>query len=282
MTSFLLFALILGSSQVSLRLVVTARLRSNFHLHQVSRAASRANVRIVTEAGASGHVGVFEIEMKGQGYGTVCGMNGHSADVACRQLGYDYGVVSPHSCSQYGGASICGSSGSPVAVKNLQCTGSEISVDECKFDDVDDACLTHSSDSVVFCGLSGQPAFTDGELRLIAPTGAPALPQEAGRLEIFLAETNAWAPVCAEGFTAGSASVACKAMGFGGASGFAGCTKASCGAVPPHVASLACSGSESGVLQCPMSTGESVFCAPEESVVLTCAGPGDPIGKPAA
>ena len=53
-----------------------------------------------------------------------------------------------------------------------------------------------------------------------------------------------------------------------------------CGKVPPHVSALACAGSESSVTQCPMSTGDDVFCAPEESVALSCAGVGDPIGKP--
>ena len=38
--------------------------------------------------GAPGHVGVLEIVMKGEGYGRVCSINGNSADVACRQLGY--------------------------------------------------------------------------------------------------------------------------------------------------------------------------------------------------
>ena len=52
-----------------------------------------------------------------------------------------------------------------------------------------------------------------------------------------------------------------------------------CGKVPPHVSALACAGSESSVTQCPMSTGDDVFCAPEESVALSCAGVGDPIGK---
>ena len=251
-----------------------------FFLHQVTQAAARANVRIVTEAGSLEHVGLLEIETKEHGYGTVCGMNGHSADVACRQLGYDYGAVSPHSCGQYGGTSMCGASGSFVALKDLRCTGKEVSIDECEFDEVDDGCLSHSSDSVVYCGLDGQSAFADGEFRLISPSGAPALPQEAGRLEMFLVAANAWAPVCVEGFSGGSATVACKAMGFSGAAGFSACAKNQCGAVAPHVGSLACSGSESNVMQCSMATGDSVFCAPEESVVLTCAGSGDPIGKP--
>ena len=53
-----------------------------------------------------------------------------------------------------------------------------------------------------------------------------------------------------------------------------------CGKVPPHVSALACAGSEGSVAQCPMSTGDDVFCAPEESVALSYAGVGDPIGKP--
>ena len=65
--------------------------------------------------------------------------------------------------------------------------------------------------------------------------------------------------------------------------GFAGCqSKEACGGVAPQLADLACAGSETNVLQCPMSIGDDVFCAPEESVLLSCAGHGDPIGKPAA
>ena len=48
-----------------------------------------------------------------------------------------------------------------------------------------------------------------------------------------------------------------------------------------RVSELACTGSETSVLQCPMAVGDDVFCAPEESVLLTCAGHGDPVGKPA-
>ena len=70
-------------------------------------------------------------------------------------------------------------------------------------------------------------------------------------------------------------------MGFAGSAGFSGCaTSGVCGAVAPHVADLACAGSESSVLQCPMAVTDDVFCAPEESVVLSCSGAGDPVGKP--
>ena len=152
-----------------------------------------------------------------------------------------------------------------------------MSLKECKHDAPDDACLSHASDSVVFCGTSTTGAFFDGELRLIGASGAPVLPHKVGRLR----NTQAWAPVCREGFTSGSAAVACKAMGFAASAGFSECSEGNvCGKVPPHVSALACAGSESSVTQCPMSTGDDVFCAPEESVALSCAGVGDPIGKP--
>ena len=50
-----------------------------------------------------------------------------------------------------------------------------MSLKECKHDAPDDACLSHASDSVVFCGTSTTSAFFDGELRLIGASGAPVL-----------------------------------------------------------------------------------------------------------
>ena len=116
---------------------------------------------------------------------------------------------------------------------------------------------------------------------MISASGVPALPHDVGWLEMYLVQAQAWAPVCRNGFTSGSAAVACKSMGFAGSAGFSGCaTSGVCGAVAPHVADLACAGSESSVLQCPMAVTDDVFCAPEESVVLSCSGAGDPVGKP--
>ena len=65
------------------------------------------NVRIVAAPGGAAHAGLLEMETKAGGYGTVCGMNGVAADVACRQMGFDFGVVSPAGCAAYGGGSVC-------------------------------------------------------------------------------------------------------------------------------------------------------------------------------
>ena len=204
---------------------------------QVScQAFAGVGVRLVAVPGGSAHAGLVEMEMEAGGYGTVCGLNSQAANVAFRQIGFEFGVVSPAGCAEYGGASFCGASGSPVAAKALQCAGTEMSLKECKHDAPDDACLSHASDSVVFCGTSTTGAFFDGELRLIGASGAPVLPHKVGRLEMYLAHTQAWAPVCREGFTSGSAAVACKAMGFAASAGFSECSEGNvCGKVPPHV-----------------------------------------------
>lgn len=250
-------------------------------LWQAFCEASSANVRIVAAPGGIAHAGLLQMEIEAGKYGSVCGMNGAAADVACRQLGFDFGVISPAGCASYGGASVCGASGSPVAAKNVKCSGAELSLGNCELEPADEGCLSHGSDAVVFCGTSGAAAFPDGQLRLVDAVGAPALPRVPGRLEMYLAEAQAWGPVCRNGFTSGSAAVACKSMGFSGSAGFGACAKNGlCGGVAPHVADFACSGSESSVLQCPMATKDDVFCAPEESVVLTCSGVGDTIGKP--
>merc|ERR1711862_897691 len=70
-------------------------------------------------------------------------------------------------------------------------------------------------DSIVYCAnADGSDSLQDGALRLIASDGSPSVDGE-GRLEIFVSKS--WAPVCSEGFTQGSEVVACKQMGFSGA-----------------------------------------------------------------
>ena len=119
------------------------------------------NVRIVAAPGGAAHAGLLEMETKAGGYGTVCGMNGVAADVACRQMGFDFGVVSPAGCAAYGGGSVCGASGSPVAAKNVKCSGMELSLGKCEFEPADDACLSHAGDAMVSCGAQGAAPFSD-------------------------------------------------------------------------------------------------------------------------
>ena len=100
------------------------------------------------------------------------GLTQTAAKVACKQLGFLDGVASTTPCSAYGGSNVCGASGSAVAMKALKCTGVEATVQECAWSDPDAACMTHLSDSVIFC-TSKKPgeAVAEGSLRLIGASG---------------------------------------------------------------------------------------------------------------
>ena len=107
----------------------------------------------------------------------MCGMNGLAADVACWQIGFDCGVVLPAGCAAYGGDSMCGASGSPVAAKNVKAGWSWAW-----------GCVSMSQQMMrVWAMLMMQwcfaEPFSDGQLRPVySASGEPALPHDQGRL----------------------------------------------------------------------------------------------------
>jgi len=240
-------------------------------------AHSVADVRLVDEAGGVSSVGLLQVATEA-GFGTVCGANAAAADVICRSMGYAQGSISSSPCRFYGGADLCGAAGSPVAMADLKCSGLEWGVEECSWSVPDEACLSHSQDTIVFCSASGTAGAPQGAVRLLAGDGSPSV-NGAGRPEVFV--DGAWLPICSAGASNGAASVICKSMGFSGASGSSKCNGKDCGNVAPGIGELACSGSELGPLACPHEAGDDVFCAPSESLVVACAGDGETQGRPA-
>ena len=206
-----------------------------------------------------------------------------AADVACGQLGYDFGSLGSSTCDRYGGNNMCGAPGSAVAMADLSCKGGELDIRDCAYASPSTSCLAHGSDSIVFCGMASQAGDGEEDIRLIDAAGAPAL-DGIGRLEIYRKGT--WGPVCRSGFTIGGASVACKAMGYVGAvaseSNF-NCRGDSghdfCGDVSASFGGVACSGQEASLSECPHEVDDNVFCAPEESVVIHCSGEGNAQGR---
>jgi hypothetical protein len=191
---------------------------------------------------------------------------------------YDRGAKGSSECSTYGGESLCGASGSSVAMKDLSCTGDELSVKECSWAAPTSDCSSHAQDAVVFCA-AGEPGPKEGTLRLIGTDGAPAT---TGRLEVLL--DSRWGAVCSEGFSSASATTACKNMGFSASANSVQASCASvdanfCGQAPPHMSQLACTGNEQSVLECAFERGDEVFCGANEAVVLGCAGDGDTQGR---
>merc|ERR1719226_477132 len=172
-------------------------------------ASAAPHVRIVGASGAATNVGALQVLVGGE-FGTVSGLNGAAANVACRELGYDYGVPSTSACGGYGAANLCGAAGTPVAAQNLACAGGELSITECAWSVPSGAGLSHGEDSVVYCG-SATSSTAEGSVRLLSADGAPSLTGD-GFAEVFL--DGAWSPVC--GISSGAASVLCKAAGFTG------------------------------------------------------------------
>jgi len=245
--------------------------------------AGAVGVRIVDKSGAASNIGLVQVQAAGGEYGTVCGMNAEAAGVVCRQLGYTFGSLATTPCGGYGGSNLCGTPGSPVAMEGLTCAGGELAATECQWSLPGAACADHSADAVVYCGnAKGADVVPEGSARIVSYDGAPSF-DGSGRLEVFAA--GAWAPVCRDGFTAGSASLACASMGFEGAvttkaqscRGFQG--QDYCGEVSPRLSSVACVGNEDELLACPHEEGDDVFCAAQESVVVSCAGSGNAQGS---
>lgn len=237
------------------------------------------DVRLVDATGAIAGTGLLQVYVDGD-FGTVCGANDNAADVVCRMLGYDRGFIEPGTCSTYGGTGLCGDAGDRVAMKDLECLGGELDISRCKWSPADGACAAHELDAVVFCTQEAHHAvFAEGTLRLLSADGAPSTDGN-GRLEIF--HSGVWGSVCGAGLSAGSAAVACKQMGFsGGQVGAAADCSGPGGNCPlPRISELSCTGQESDLASCPFAEDDDVFCAPNEAVVLKCAGNGDTIGRP--
>ena len=191
----------------------------------------------------------------------------------CLLTSYDYGTLVFSPCESYRGSSLCRATGSAVSMRELACTGGELSVGECSWSVPDETCPGHALDSVVFCGDASHPTMPEGAVRLLSDDGAPSL-SGTGILEVRIG--GVWSPVC--GVTLGAATVACKLMGFAGA-GTAASARAEHAIKEPRLGDLDCGGSETSILDCSFREGDDVFCAPMEAVVVNCAGEGDTTGR---
>lgn len=167
-----------------------------------------------------------------------------------------------------------------MAAKDLRCSGGELDIVQCAWEDPTAGCEEHGLDSVVYCGVAGA-RLPEGSVRLVADDGAPSI-DGVGRMEMFW--KGAWEPVCKDNFAAGA--VACKQMGFSGFLDSFSCGAAGgknyCAATAPRISEVACRGGEDDVASCAFEAGEDVFCAPSEGVALRCAGEGNAQGHPRA
>jgi len=156
--------------------------------------AQSVTVRLV--GGTDLRAGRLEVHYNGV-WGTVCNdyFSNAAAQVVCHMLGYGH-------TGRYIGY-FYGNGSGPVWLDNVQCRGTETSIDDCPHtgwgrnecghnEDVSVSCVPDSTEAVALVG-GGNP--------------------RAGRLEVF--HGTQWGTVCNDGFTDEAARVICYSLGFG-------------------------------------------------------------------
>lgn len=259
-----------------------------FHLYATNSAdQAPVELRLIDHSGESSSRGMLQV-MTGAGFGSVCGANYGAADVVCHQLGYEYGTLSKKKCGEFDHSYACGAEGSPVAMKNLQCKGTEGGVQDCEWDTPDPECFDHQKDIIIACFDRGPgDDVPEGQLRLVDHDGGPVQNGSGhGRLEMF--HDGHWGAVCRDSFHPGDVQVACRSMGFIGADVSEHEADPALRNIPPGekaiVTDIACSGDEKSILQCPRQMGEDAICSSKQSAVVKCVGngPGNLAGLGAA
>ncbi|NXX20807.1 NETR protein, partial [Podargus strigoides] len=160
-------------------------------------------------------------------WGTICDdqWDDRDAEVVCRQLGLS-GNAKALSWAHYGQGS------GPILLDEVECSGNELSLDQCKKSDWGQQNCDHIEDAGVSCD-----PFTGTDLQLYASQMQPVLipyytacsadsqsplqgtvrlaggrsPSE-GRVEVYY--NGDWGTVCDDGWTELGAQVVCRQLGF--------------------------------------------------------------------
>ncbi|NXU31327.1 NETR protein, partial [Thalassarche chlororhynchos] len=152
-------------------------------------------------------------------WGTICDdqWDDRDAEVVCRQLGLS-GNPKALSWAHYGQGS------GPILLDEVECSGNELSLDQCKKSDWGQQNCDHIEDAGVSCDPFTAPLLQDPpELLCMAPTRAARCgvqkassrlaggrsPSE-GRVEVYY--NGDWGTVCDDGWTDLGAQVVCRQL----------------------------------------------------------------------
>ncbi|KAF7652733.1 hypothetical protein LDENG_00092850, partial [Lucifuga dentata] len=196
-------------------------------------------------------------------WGTICDdqWDDVDAEVVCRQLGLR-GVAKAWTWAHFGQGS------GPIFLDGVQCTGNELSLDECPHNNWEQ----HNCDHMEDAGVSCNP-FTDGAVRLL---GAD-VPWE-GRVEIY--HQGEWGTVCDDNWTELNAQVVCRQLGFRGRADMApdGAYEEGQGLI--LLDEVQCRGSEGSLLACSHAEWGRHDCSHSEDVGVHCERGGDTRNTP--
>ncbi|XP_067101616.1 LOW QUALITY PROTEIN: neurotrypsin [Osmerus mordax] len=196
-----------------------------------------------------GRVEVFH----GGRWGSVCDdqWDDRDAEVVCRQLGFS-GVAKAWSWAHFGQGS------GPILLDAVQCTGNELSLEQCVHGDWEQ----HNCDHMEDAGVSCQP-YTDGVVRLVGGER----PWE-GRVEVF--HSGDWGSVCGHHWSQDHAQVVCQQLGYRGHAEVVGGGAFGEGTGIILLDDVHCEGSESSLLDCRHGIWGRSTCSYSEVVGVRC------------
>eukprot|EP00058_Branchiostoma_floridae_P007725 XP_002593213.1 hypothetical protein BRAFLDRAFT_120139 [Branchiostoma floridae] len=203
------------------------------------------NFQIRLRGGDNYSYGRVEVYYNGQ-WGTVCndGFGWEEARVVCRELGF----------SNYYTYTYYGLGSGPIWMDDLDCSGSESSLQYCSHNDWGIHNCGHSEDIGVDCRYYFQVRLRGGDFYY-------------GRVEVYY--NGQWGTVCDDGFDSREATVICRELGFSDYITYYSNAYYGQGNGPIWMDHLNCYGYESSLQFCPHD-GWGSHCGHHEDISVVC------------
>ncbi|NXX17882.1 DMBT1 protein, partial [Podargus strigoides] len=219
-----------------------------------SDLSSLAPIRLVDgPSRCAGRVEVFHDEK----WGTVChhGWDFADAKVVCRQLECGTAVAAPQ-WARFGQGQ------DPIWLDDVQCTGTEAALSECRAKKWGVHECEHREDAGVVC--SGGTSSSASLQLLDGPHRC------AGRVEVLHA--NQWGTVCDDGWDLSDAAVVCRQLGCGSAREAPGRARFGQGIGRIWLDDVMCVGNEENLSQCQARPWGQNNCNHREDAGVVCSG----------
>uniref|UniRef100_UPI003AACA46D scavenger receptor cysteine-rich domain-containing protein DMBT1-like n=1 Tax=Centroberyx gerrardi TaxID=166262 RepID=UPI003AACA46D len=190
-------------------------------------------------------------------WGTVCDDQWEliDAQVVCRELGCGRALSAP------GRAHFGGGEG-PIWLDNIDCTGAELKLRECRHEGLGSHDCRHSEDAGVVC-----EGKTQTQAQLVGGSSSDPC---SGRVEFY--HDNQWGSVCDDQWELADAQVVCRELGCGRALSAPGRAHFGRGEGPIWLDSVNCTGSESTLRECRHEGLGSHDCSHSEDAGVVCEG----------
>ncbi|NWW49430.1 DMBT1 protein, partial [Pedionomus torquatus] len=189
-------------------------------------------------------------------WGTVCddGWDLSEARVVCQQLGCGRATAAP-------GRARFGQGMNRIWLDDVSCTGTEVSLVQCRARPWGESNCNHGEDAGVVCS---------GTLQTVQVRLADGPNRCAGRVEVL--HQGRWGTICDDSWDLNDAKVVCRQLGCGTAVSAPGSAHYGQGLDPIWLDDSECTGMETTFTQCSLSSWGVHNCNHEEDAAVVCSG----------